>query len=72
MESNYGDDTSLDRAEWFSSLAKSDREDSTRGLYRLIDKQNKLIENQNTIIENQGKQQIKLLERMLHRLLNKY
>ena len=39
-----------------------------RGLYRLIEKQNRLIENQSTIIENQGKQQIKLLERILNKL----
>ena len=52
---------------------QSKRDNSVyRGLYRLIEKQNRLIENQSPIIENQGKQQIKLLERILDRLLNKY
>ena len=48
---------------------QSNRENNVyRGLYRLIEKQNTLIENQSTIIENQGKQQIKLLERILDKL----
>jgi len=43
--------------EWFQRNAKSDREDTARGLYRLI--------------EDQGKQQISLLEKILDKLEDK-
>ena len=43
--------------EWFHRHAKSDREDMTHGLYRLM--------------EDQGRQQISLLEKILDKLEGK-
>ena len=64
MDRNFDiyDMNSEDLSDWFHKKAKSDREDSTRALYELIKKQNKLI-------ENQGKKQIELLEKILDKLI---
>ena len=64
MDRNFDiyDMNSEDLSDWFHKKAKSDWEDSTRGLYELIKKQNKLI-------ENQGKKQIELLEKILDKLI---